>query len=128
MGERAGNSGTGARNSSLELYVSTVTVHRGIRYNQWELSHKSRDPSICVISAIRVLIDYVKGTRMTWILQMHTDLHSSASPALSSICFIAITDAPVNVACAFSSTKNALRLSQQHRCLFDEPVQTNREY
>jgi|GEM_PF-6350441 len=38
MRERADNSGTGAGNSSLELYVSTVTVHRGIRYNQWELS------------------------------------------------------------------------------------------
>lgn len=36
--ERAilGNSGTGAGYSLLELYVSTVLAHRGIRYNQQE--------------------------------------------------------------------------------------------
>ncbi len=55
MRERAGNSGTSAGNSSLELYVLTVAALNGIR----------------------VPIDYVKGTRMTWILRIHTDLCSS---------------------------------------------------
>jgi hypothetical protein len=77
MRERAGNSGTSAGNSSSELYVLTVVALNGIRSSMPGISSST-------------------GLLLT---------RTKASPAPSSTCLMAITDAPVNVACAFGRSK-----------------------